>query len=57
MSDTIKDPDTLDAPAATKAAAEHDAWFREQVEAGRKEAKDAPESCIPLDEVLKELDL
>ena len=57
MSDTLKDRDLQTTPAGQTPVAGHDAWFREQVEAGLKEAKDNPEACTPIEDVLKEHDL
>ena len=57
MSDEIKDHPTPQSATGEAPVAGHDAWFREQVEAGLKEAQDTPEACAPLEEVLKQLDL
>lgn len=57
MSDTFKDPSEAGPQTGAAPVPDHDAWFREQVELGLKEAKDAPEDCIPMEEVLKDLDL
>lgn len=57
MSDALKDRDTTELPEGTTPVPGHDAWFQEQVELGLKEAKNAPETCIPMEDVLKDLDL
>ena len=57
MSDTIKDLKTSHEPAAGTSGADHDAWFRKQVQAGLKEAAETPELCVPMEEVLKDLNL
>lgn len=57
MSETLKDHDSPELPSGTLPVAGHDEWFREQVELGLKEAKESPESCAPMKDVLKDLDL
>ena len=53
----IKDHPSPHPKTGTEPVAGHDAWFRDQVEAGMKEAEETPEDCIPLEDVLKKLDL
>ena len=57
MSETLKEHATPKLPAGTLPVAGHDEWFKEQVELGLKEAKDTPEACTPMKDVLKDLDL
>ena len=46
-----KRPDRAKAMRELHDAAEHDRWFREQVEAGIREADEHPEDMLPWDEV------
>ncbi|MBO6687591.1 MAG: hypothetical protein JJ919_03825 [Henriciella sp.] len=57
MSETLKDHESPELPAGTVPVAGHDEWFKEQVERGLKEAQENPESCAPMKDVLKDLDL
>ena len=56
MADTSTHHETPDTRSSEELAA-HEAWFRKQVELGLKEAVETPDACIPLEDVLKQLDL
>ena len=57
MSDALKDREPHEQPSGALPVPGHDAWFKEQVEAGLKEAQEAPEKCAPMEDVFKDLDL
>lgn len=57
MSDALKDREVPQLPAGTTPVAGHDAWFKQQVELGLREAKETPDDCVPMEDVLKDLDL